>query len=117
MLIGSSMLERCKRTWWASAGSGRQVWQTTSEVWHWHLFTQHQESMPMKESACAALQQGVRAAELVATPPEPEAAHEERVAALQTSLALSKEQVAALEQEGRRVRCTSLALASQTSLS
>ena len=67
----------------------------------------------MNECACAALQQGVRAAELDATPPEP-AAHQERVAALQTSLAHSREQVEALEQEGRRVRCTSLPRASQT---
>ena len=71
----------------------------------------------MNETACAALQQGVRAAEVEATPPEPEAAHEERIAALQTSLAHSREQVEALEQEGRRVRRTSLAPAFQTSRS
>lgn len=70
-----------------------------------------------KASAHAALQQGVRTAELEATPLEPEAAHEERVVALQTSLAHSREQVEALEQEGKRVRCTSWIHASQTSLS
>ena len=109
--LQKDLVDICQQREASVADSVRGVTLAHLVIQPWH------HKITLTECACAALQQGVRAAELDATPPEPEAAHEERVAALHTSLAHSREQVEALEQEGRRVRCTSLAPACQTSLS